>query len=88
VKNYNMFALGGDPNTSDMDVCETLGLDIQLAGTPGINDAAIEQMRQKNVEGFMRSGMPEKEALAQAAEEADKARLRVETLMAAANRGE
>jgi hypothetical protein len=88
VKNYNMFALGGDPNTSDMDVCETLGLDIQLAGTPAINDAAIEHMQRQNIEGFMRKGMPEKEATALAAEEADKARLRVKTLMAAASRGE
>lgn len=38
-KNYNLFALRGDSETSDADVCEQLGLDPNLAGTPAINEA-------------------------------------------------
>lgn len=81
MKNYNMFALEGDHGTSDMDVCQTLGLDINLAGTPQINDAAIDKMMQQNISTMMRSGMPEAEAQRQAATLADQTRKRVQLAM-------
>jgi hypothetical protein len=81
TKNYNMFALGGDTDTSDMDVCVSLGLDIQLAHTPAINDAAIEAMRQQNIAAFIRSGMNPQDAQAQASYEADKALARVKAAL-------
>jgi hypothetical protein len=81
MKNYNVFALEGDPYTSDMDVCQTLGLDINLAGTPQINDAAIDHVRRQNIEAFMRKGMSEEQAAEQANQLADQSRLRVRTAM-------
>lgn len=81
MKNYNMFALEGDHGTSDMDVCQTLGLDINLAGTPQINDAAIDKMMQQNISTMMRSGMPEAEAQRLAATLADQSRKRVQLAM-------
>lgn len=78
MKNYNMFALEGDHGTTDMDVCQTLGLDINLAGTPQINDAAIEAMMRQNVSMMVRSGMTEVEAQHQASILADQSRKRVQ----------
>jgi hypothetical protein len=78
LKNYNMFALEGDPSTSDIDVCQTLGLDIDLAGTPAINEAAIEAMMRQNVSMMVRSGMSEAEAQQQASILADQSRKRVQ----------
>jgi hypothetical protein len=80
-KNYNVFALEGDPYTSDMDVCQTLGLDINLAGTPQINDAAIDTMRKQNVASFMRRGMSEAEASQQANTLADQSRQRIQVAL-------
>jgi len=80
-KNWNLFALQGDQDTSDMDVVTTLGLDIQLAHTPAINDAAIEAMRQQNIQAFIRSGMTPQDAQAQASYEADKALARVKAAL-------
>ncbi len=82
MKNYNMFALEGDHGTSDMDVCQTLGLDINLAGTPQINDAAIDKMMQQNISMMVQSGMSEAEAQQQAAILADQSRKRVQLAMA------
>lgn len=78
MKNFNIFALEGDPHTSDMDVCETLGLDMELAGKPEINDAAIAAMHKQNVAHFMKNGMSATEAAAQADALAKKAYDRVE----------
>ncbi len=81
MKNYNMFALEGDPSTSDVDVCQTLGLDIDLAGTPAINDAAIEAMMRQNISMMVRQGMSESEAQHQASQLADQSRKRVQLAM-------
>jgi len=81
MKNYNMFALEGDTDTSDMDVCQTLGLDINLAGTPQINDAAIEAMMRQNISMMVRAGMSEAEAQHQANVLADQTRKRVQLAM-------
>jgi hypothetical protein len=62
LKNYNIFALRGDSEVTDMDVVETLGLDPDVANTPAINDAAINKMYQQNVENYMNDGMDRKEA--------------------------
>jgi hypothetical protein len=78
MKNYNLFALEGDTSVSDVDVCQTLGLDIDLAGKPEINDAAIASMHKQNVKAFMRDGMPEGEAIAQANTLADQTRKRIQ----------
>lgn len=63
MKNYNLFALQGDTETSDVDVCRTLGLPMELAGTPKINDAAINKMHRENYDGYVRSGIDPTEAL-------------------------
>jgi len=70
-RNYNIFALRGDDTTSDMDVCETLDLPYELAGTPQINDAAIKAMHRKNVEGYLEKGYPEDKAFTMANEKSD-----------------
>lgn len=82
MKNYNIFALEGDTNTSDMEVCQTLGLDINLAGKPEINDAAINAMRSQNVKAFMQKGMPAEEATKQANALAAQSHMRVQKALA------
>jgi hypothetical protein len=80
--NYNIFALSGDPTTSDMDVCSKLGLDPTLAGTPQINDAAIKKMHEQNYKGYIERGLPEDVAQKQADKAANDARKQVQQLMA------
>lgn len=62
LTNYNIFALQGDYETTDMDVVETMGLDPIVAHTPEINEAAISKMRRQNYEGYLDRGMDEKKA--------------------------
>ena len=62
LKNYNIFALQGDYETTDMDVVDMMGLDPSVANTPAINDAAINKMYQENVDGYINRGLPEEEA--------------------------
>jgi len=62
LKNYNIFALRGDYETTDMDVVEELGLDPAVANTPAINDAAINKMYLQNLEEYLSRGMDEKAA--------------------------
>jgi hypothetical protein len=78
LKNYNIFALNGDTTTTDYDVCQTLGLDPELAGTPAINEAAIKAMHRNNYENYIAKGMDEQQALAQADQLASDARKRVQ----------
>jgi hypothetical protein len=80
-KNQNMFALQGDSETSDMDVCETLGLDPALAGTSAINEAAIKAMHRKNYDGYINNGMPPEDALNQADKRASDARAKLKSLL-------
>jgi hypothetical protein len=68
MKNYNIFALRGDTETSDVDVCRTLGLPMELAGTPALNKAAIDKMYKENVQSYIAKGIPEAQAYAQAGE--------------------
>jgi len=65
-KNYNIFALRGDTEMSDADVCETLGLDPRLAGTPEINEAAIKKMHKENYDSYISNGMSSDSALERA----------------------
>jgi hypothetical protein len=81
-KNYNIFALKGDTEVSDADVCEQLGLDPSLAGTPAINEAAIQQMQKQNYQGYIAKGIPEEQAMAAAVESATNTRRQVKELMA------
>ena len=74
MKNYNIFALQGDTKTTDLDVCETLGLDPELAGTPRINDAAIAAMKQQNYEGYLANGYSDTEAQSMASAKATAAK--------------
>jgi len=76
-KNYNLFALQGDTETSDADVCESLGLDPALAGTPKINDAAIKKMHQSNFDEYTKQGLSSQEAISKADANAELARARV-----------
>jgi hypothetical protein len=81
MKNYNLFALQGDTQTNDYDVCETLGLDPKLAGTPEINEAAIKKMHRENYNSYVASGMDPNAALKQADVLANDARARVRQAM-------
>jgi hypothetical protein len=81
LKNYNMFYLQGDIETTDMDVVETMGLDPQVAYTPSINDAAIRKMHKENYENYIADGMDPKRALDMADFHADAAKAAVRAAM-------
>jgi hypothetical protein len=81
MKHYNIFALQGDVETTDQEVCETLGLDPKLANTPEINEAAIKAMHRQNYDGYVASGMEPEDAIALADERANNARSYVKSLM-------
>jgi hypothetical protein len=81
LKHYNLFALQGDAQTTDQDVCETLGLDPRLANTPKINDAAIDKMYRDNYQGYLAQGMTESDALVMAHSKAQDARQAVKSAM-------
>lgn len=81
LKHYNIFALQGDPDVTDQEVCETLGLDPRLANTPKINDAAIDKMYRENYNGYIEKGMNENDALEMAHRRATDARNAVKDLM-------
>jgi hypothetical protein len=83
LKNYNIFALQGDNETTDMDVVETLGLDPDVAYTPTINDAAIRKMYNDNMEQYMAQGMSKDEAEKLARFHADAATAAVKAAMRA-----
>jgi hypothetical protein len=57
LRNYNIFYMQGDEETTDMDVVEQMGLDPDVAYTPAINDAAINKMEQQNIEGYVAQGI-------------------------------
>jgi len=79
-KNYNIFALRGDTETSDADVCESLGLDPNLAGTPAINEAAIKKMHRENYEGYLTKGYSPENALSKADKLANDTRKQIKEL--------
>ena len=58
-KNYNVVALRGDKNMTDMEYVETFGLDPAVANTPKINDAMLDIAMQDNIQ----AGMDEKKAM-------------------------
>lgn len=78
--NYNIFALQGDNQVSDADVCETLGLDPSLAGTPAINEAAISKMHRMNYDGYIDKGIEPEEALRRADSLANDTRKKIRAL--------
>jgi len=63
MKNYNILARTG---VSDVDLVNTLKLDPELAGTPGVNDAAYQRAFEVNVKGFMSQGLSEGQARSKA----------------------
>jgi len=77
LKHYNIFALKGDTQTTDQDVCATLGLDPSLANTPHINEAAIKAMHKENYDSYISNGMDSNSAIAMADHLADEARAQV-----------
>ncbi len=79
-RNYNIFALRGDTETSDLDVCEQLGLSPDLAGTPAINEAAIQKMHKDNYQSYINQGRSSTEALSLADEKANEIRKQVREL--------
>lgn len=81
MKNYNLFALNGDTDTSDFDVCETLGIDPELAGKSELNDVIINQMHRENFEGYIQKGYNPDEAMRLADLKAEDARQRVRLAM-------
>ncbi len=74
MKNYNIFALRGDTEVSDVEVCQALGLPMELAGTPDLNTVALKAMHKQNYDGFVAAGMNPNDAM----ERADKARAQAE----------
>ena len=80
-KNYNLFALQGDTEISDAEVCENLGLDLSLAGTPKINDAAISKMQKENFDNYVEQGLSPEDAMSRADTNAELARARVKKAM-------
>jgi hypothetical protein len=81
MKHYNIFALQGDTETTDQEVCDTLGLDPKLANTPEINEAAIKLMHRQNYDGYVARGIDPEEALNLADKKANETRSLVKTLM-------
>jgi hypothetical protein len=81
MKNYNIFALRGDTQTTDLDVCEQLGLDPKLANTPALNEAAIMTMHKENYDGFIKRGVPEEQAMKLANEKAAAVRSEIKDLL-------
>ena len=81
LKNYNIFALRGDYETTDMDVVESLGLDPDVAYTPAINDAAIEKMYQANLDAYRKAGIDPDRALEMAQKHKEAAVAAVRTAM-------
>jgi hypothetical protein len=80
LKHYNIFALRGDTETTDQDVCSTLGLDPTLANTPAINDAAIKAMHRENYESYLERGLDSASALSLADKLADDIRSQIKDL--------
>jgi hypothetical protein len=80
LKHYNLFALRGDTETTDQDVCSTLGLDPRLANTPAINDAAIKAMHRENYESYLERGIDSDSALSLADKLADDVRSQIKEL--------
>jgi hypothetical protein len=56
-------------------------LDPKLAGTPAINDVAINKMRKENFEGYIKQGFDEAKASAMADKKADEVRQEIASLM-------
>ncbi len=74
-KNYNLGAemarqnlipIDSEVNMNDMDVVEELDLSPGLAYRPGINKAAAEAQRQRNIRNGMASGLGKGKAIAAA----------------------
>ena len=80
LKHYNIFALRGDTQTTDQDVCSTMGLDPRLANTPAINDAAIKAMHKENYDAYINRGIDSDSALSLADKLAGEARDQVREL--------
>jgi hypothetical protein len=81
LKHYNIFALQGDSETTDQDVCETLGLDPKLANTPAINEAAIAKQHRTNYYTYVTKGMDHEDALRRADDLANAARTSLKRLL-------
>jgi len=86
MNHYNIFALQGDTSVTDADVCEQLGLDPKLAGTPAINDAAIKQMHKDNYQAYLSAGSSDADAQSMADHQASAARTRVAEAMTNRNK--
>ena len=66
-QNYNLMALRGDATVDDMEVCEVLGLDPKYAYTPQLNDVALQQQIDANVNYYVNElGMEPEAAMRQA----------------------
>jgi hypothetical protein len=79
-KNYNTAALMG-ADITDLEVCEDLKLNPNLAFTPEINIAALKVVRQRNIDDAMKSGMTENAAVKNANQEFNKAKSLNEALL-------
>ena len=79
-KSYNVMALKGY-DVDDMDTVEYYDLDPALAYTPGINEAVLEAVYQKNIKLAMKKGKTEIQAKKEAATLRKQAAIDIERLM-------
>lgn len=80
-RNYNLFALRGDNETSDAEICQTFDLPIELAGTPDINSAVLKKMERENVQHYIDNGMDESAAFKTARQKSDVVRAEINQLL-------
>jgi hypothetical protein len=80
-RNYNLFALRGDNETSDAEICQTFDLPIELAGTPDINSAVLKKMERENVKHYIDNGMDESDAFKTARQKSDVVRAEINQLL-------
>jgi len=80
-RNYNLFALRGDNEISDAEICQTFDLPIELAGTPDINNAVLKKMERENVQHYIDNGMEENAAFKTARQRSDVVRAEINQLL-------
>jgi len=81
--NYNLAALMGSPDVTDEEYVEQFGLDPASAHTPLINTLMLDQVQQKNIDHFIRTGMSEPDAIRKAGNIRLDAEKQVKTRLAA-----
>lgn len=79
-KSYNRLALQG-VDIDDMEFVKEFQLNPQLAYTPAINHALLDNVYDKNVRAYTNDGMPIKEAKSKAGRLRAQAKKEIEALL-------